>query len=407
MLSEKREVRTMLKNNKVNMILSLIIAVALWAFVTGEVDPSTTHRYTSIPVTITGLETLHYRGLDVRDPGDITADVTLSGKRSTLSKIDSSDIKVTADASEASEGKNELDLNISTPKDTKVSKTSPYVISVTVEERVSATKKVKVSYSGTGMDNAEPGDAETDPKSVTVTGARSSVARVDHVDAKIDLSKIKNSKISEEVTGVPVSSGGKEIGYLDLSDQKIKVTGTLEKTKKVSLNVKTTGSVSSRYEVASMNVPDTITIKGSEKKLEDIDSVSAKDVDISGVTKTVTIPLDLDLPDGISVADSSKDAGIRIVIEKSASKKVRIKGNVSLINAGDGLTASAADRIITVTVKGTVSEMNGLSSSDITLYADLKGLDAGSHKVSIKGKTGAGTITDISPSAITVTIKEK
>jgi len=397
----------MLKNNKVNMVLSLIIAVALWAFVTGEVDPSTTHRYTSIPVTITGLETLHYRGLDVRDPGDITADVTLSGKRSTMSKIDSSDIKITADASEASEGKNELDLNISAPKDTKVSKTSPYVISVTVEERVSAAKKVEVSYSGTGMDNAEPGDAETDPKSVTVTGARSSVARVDHVNAKIDLSKIKDSKISEEVTGVPVSSSGKEIGYLDLSNQKIKVTGTLAKTKKVSLNVKTTGSVSSRYEVVSMNVPDKITIKGSEKKLADIDSVSAKDVDISGVTKTVTIPIDLDLPSGISVADSSKNAGIRIVIAKSTSKKVRIKGNISLINAGDGLTASAADRIITVTVKGTESEMNSISSSDITLYADLKGLDAGSHKVSIKGKTSAGTITDISPSAITVTIKEK
>ncbi len=55
----------MLDNKKLNMIISLIIAIALWAFVIGEINPQATRVYRDVPIKLVQQEILDESGLAV------------------------------------------------------------------------------------------------------------------------------------------------------------------------------------------------------------------------------------------------------------------------------------------------------------------------------------------------------
>ena len=48
----------MLKSKKFNIVLALIIAIALWAYVLGEVNPESTATVKNIPINFTNQESL-------------------------------------------------------------------------------------------------------------------------------------------------------------------------------------------------------------------------------------------------------------------------------------------------------------------------------------------------------------
>ena len=53
----------MLRNKNIVRILSLLIAVVLWAYVMGEINPETTIKFKNINVEILNQESLEDRGL--------------------------------------------------------------------------------------------------------------------------------------------------------------------------------------------------------------------------------------------------------------------------------------------------------------------------------------------------------
>ena len=69
----------MLENKKLNMIISLLIAISLWAFVIGEVNPEASRSYRDIPIRFVNQETLEQSDLAVYTVSQRTVNVTLRG----------------------------------------------------------------------------------------------------------------------------------------------------------------------------------------------------------------------------------------------------------------------------------------------------------------------------------------
>ena len=72
----------MLKNRNVRLIFSLIIAICLWLYVMGNVDPVITNHFGSVPVTLTNESELDELGLKATLDSPKEVSVTLKGKRS-------------------------------------------------------------------------------------------------------------------------------------------------------------------------------------------------------------------------------------------------------------------------------------------------------------------------------------
>ena len=100
----------MLSKKPVLIILSIITAMFLWVYVTGNVDPDTKSKVSNITVNLVNTEELANQGLAVSNEDELTASTVITGKRSVVNKIKYNGIKATVDVGKAQKGENELPL---------------------------------------------------------------------------------------------------------------------------------------------------------------------------------------------------------------------------------------------------------------------------------------------------------
>ncbi len=105
----------MLKNKRIQAILSLLIAVALWLYVMGTVDPTITVTVRNITVEKTGEDVLQDLGLSATLDEPETVDVVLKGSRSNVNEAKKSEIRATVDVSNCDYGENEEEIKIVFP----------------------------------------------------------------------------------------------------------------------------------------------------------------------------------------------------------------------------------------------------------------------------------------------------
>ena len=123
----------MLNNKKFNIVLSLIIAVGLWAYVIGETNPTDTRTFRDIPITFVNGEVLANSNLAVLEASADTMNVTLSGTRSNINKISEKDITAVVDLADAAKGTNELKINVRVPDNVEIEDKSINKVTVVVE----------------------------------------------------------------------------------------------------------------------------------------------------------------------------------------------------------------------------------------------------------------------------------
>ncbi len=399
----------MFQNKTMNLIISLLLSVALWIYVVGEVNPETTKKYDGIKIEFTNEESLAQNGLALLDPGVLTVDVTVEGKRSAVNGVKEEDIGVTADLTGRQKGKNSIHLEVKLPEGLKLKNISSENIDVTIENRISEEKPVKVSFKGKLADNTEPGEAKVNPDRVIVSGAESAVKSVSHVKAQVSVKDFKDDRLSVETKAMPVNRKGIVVRYLTLSSDSIKVKASLMQTKEVSLKVNVTGEIKEPYQLDSLDIPETVVIKGAEEDIENISVIQAEDIYIGDITKTSVIPLDLKMPSGLEVASESKGLSVKVTIKGLSSESFDYKSeDIEVKGLKTGVSVSFEKIGIKVTARGTEDVVSGLSGDDFVISVNLSELETGTHKVKLKiTYTKELSSVSVSPREIQATISEE
>ncbi len=299
----------MLENKTVLKILSLGLAIALWAFVLGEVNPTVKKTITDIPVEFTNVEQLENRGLAMTTQEGYSVDIVVEGARSDVGRLEISDIQAVADLYGYKKGENHVSVDVTVPNSVSLEEIKTPEITVILEELVSVSKPVTVEFAGTTAEGTEPSLIEATPSQVEVKGAESVVAKVDSVVVQIDAADLTEESEVFYETPTAWTKKGRLIKDVSISANTVEVEAILHHIKVVSLEMKVTGSPEGEPEVT---IPKEITIKGPAESLARITSVAADSIDIGDITETTFIPLDLTMPYGIEVANISKDIGVKV-----------------------------------------------------------------------------------------------
>ena len=106
----------MLKSKRVQAILSLLIAIALWMYVMGTVDPQITFTVRNIHVEKINEDVLEDMGLSAELDEPKAVDIVLKGKRSDVNEAKKSNIRATVDVSNCDYGENETEIKIVLPE---------------------------------------------------------------------------------------------------------------------------------------------------------------------------------------------------------------------------------------------------------------------------------------------------
>ncbi len=371
----------MFNSNKANIALSVILAIVLWFYVAGQVDPRTDKNINEVGIEYLGKEELQDNGLDFAGSSEDSVTVEIEGRRAALNRISPGDTRVTADLSNCTKGKNIITLRATSAKKVDIEKIDPQTITVIIEERVNHAKPVKVKFSGNPPKGREPGDVSLYPDNINVWGAESTVDRVKVVQVTVDVDKIKDEYTTVYARPVAVDAKGKKVKDVWLSSDSVEINAVMRYTKTVDFDVDVEGTVDKTMQLDKIEKPKKITIKSDKHTLSEISEVEGNNIDITGIGKTKNIPVDVILPYGVELANKSEDLSVKVVLKKLAEASFDFKTDEIIINGKNNNKVKLKDGTVAVTVKGSDKQMENLKKEDIKLTVNAGSIKDGKATV--------------------------
>lgn len=388
--------------NKVNLVLSIVIAFAAWVYVVYSINPTVSKTYTDIPLTVTNARDLAKSDLAVSKMDMEKINVTVRGRRSSINELEKSDIEATVDAANAGKGENALAVQVKVPNGITIKSQSENNVAVTVEDL--EVKKVSTYAAYKDGQSGEPVVKKQGNKEVEVQGATSLVKNVDAVKLELDADKVTDKAREFSANAIPVDGSGRQIKYLMTGPGRVAVTAYKGEVKTVKLKVSVTNNLDGTLD-RTYSAPNTISIKGRSKDIKDISEISTENMDISSITETGDINIKYDLPKGVSIANESRNVKLKIKVNQNIQKTVNVPaGSIKISNVGSGLTASA-DSGVNIIVKGSQSRLANVGAGSFAVSADAGGLGAGQHTVTAYLTNNSGATAVLERTQITITIQ--
>jgi YbbR domain-containing protein len=366
----------MLTNKKINLVISIVAAIAIWVYVMIVINPDSTATIKGVPVELQGLETLAADGFTV---GNVSyaVDVTVSGSRSDLNALSPDDFQATANLKGYSLGTNiPVDVRVTAPPRVEIKGQRPERIEVNIEELVSVAKPIMLSYSKKFPKDTEPGFVTLSPHEIDVSGTKNAVGGVAYVTAEIDSDDLRETETKIVAPASPSKNNGDRVFDVELSQNTIEVTATLCHVKKVPLMIDVTGELDPGLTITKQDIPPTVSIRGSDDALANITELMADPIDISKLEETAIIEPHIQFPKGVELADASRDLTVTIEIGGVEARDFTFTADqIEIINTDAGYTAHVNTGTIIVTIFGTADQIKDFTAEDLAVFVDLKEID--------------------------------
>lgn len=395
---------SMFSNDLVNKILSVVIALLLWAYVIGEVNPTTQTQLENLPVQLLNSETLASRGLIVSGSDQFTISLTLEGKRRDMVNLSTEELVIDADLFGFGKGENSIPVVVNVPDNIKIVEIKPAKIKVLVEELVAELKPVNIQIQGATPEGTEAGFLQLEQSELLVSGARSAVDRVEGVNATLKAEDLSKDASTINARLAAVDRDGNVVVGVKTEVGKIKVTATLLSVKEVDLITEIKGTPAGNLGISNLEVPKTMTIRGSAEVLDQVSSVQAAPIDLTKISSSQTIPLTVALPENTEAASQSQ--ALTAVIEMGVMDSrtfVYRSSEVILTNLPEGSRAQIQTEQIKVTVTGSKDIISNLTKGDLPVTADLSNAVVGANLVDLKSNTNVKNI-DLTFDPLTVEV---
>ncbi len=381
-------------NNLSLKIVSAVFAVILWTVIVNIYDPNTSYTFSNITVQLINTQSLTEKNytFEVVDGGKIS--VTVSGPKSVVTDLKTSDIAATADLSKVTAFTDYVDIQVQVVKDGQVLNNVEAVprtsaLKLSIENRDTNTYAVNVNTTGTPANGYAVASTTTSPTYIKVTGPTSLVEGVASVGVDVDVSGAKGTVNTQSDINMYDSDGNIIANEeLEMSSETADVIVEMARTKTVPVVVKTSGTPSQDCVVTGTSLSQTsVVISGQQEALSKIDNItipsSAVSVDGLSEDKTYTFKLTDYVPSGVKIVSDSR-LQVTIKISKASTKTVHISSDaIKIENVSSGYNAVIEGTGIDVIISGTGAILENISATDITCNVNAAGLSAGTHSVDV------------------------
>jgi YbbR domain-containing protein len=243
-------------------------------------------------------------------------------------------------------------------------------------------------------------------QTATVRGAESDIARVTQVRAivPIDASGID---VDRDFPLTPVDELGEPVRGVDVEPTTVRVTMVVFKdrtTATVPIVPAVVGNLGAGFEVVRVSASaPVVSLEGDAADLANLTTARTHPISIEGRTSDLDTTVGFDLPSGV-IAVSPQQVEVHVFVRAVSESRT--------FNAGIVVTGARADRTYALsvdqallTIGGSPPDLDRLSGAQLTVSANVAGLDVGTHDVTLTISVQAGlSVLAISPATVTVTI---
>lgn len=379
------------------MVVSVLLAIVLWFYVTSLDGNESTKTIKNIPVTFTGVDVLEERNLMI--VGSIpTATVEVRATPTVLAKLTDSTISLNVNVSQITEA-SEYRLAYTATLPSGVSQNdvefvSGYTGNVTFTVARFVTREVDIrgQFVGTAAEGYLPGGSDEfifAPKKLTISGQAGMVNQVDHVLVSVGGEQLDHD-VSGEFSYQLIGVSGEPLEDLDVtcSEESIYVTYPIWATAEIELDLKfIPGGGVSEDTVRYTMTNDRITVAGTKDAVAAITdgSITLATIHLATVNDGDELTFAVPLADELRNISGITEVTIKFTLPHLVTKTLYAT-DISCINLPDGWKAQLVTQVLPVEVRGSAAMLSDVSEDSIRVVADMKDVNlvAGQHTVPVK-----------------------
>ena len=377
------------RSKVVRIVISILVAIAMWLYVDLERAPERTMTIRDIPVEFSGENTtLADKNLMLLSGYDTTIDLKIRGPKRELVKMNRDNVRVIASTSSIdSVGVHQLDWTVSFPDgvvrtNVSVEKASLSQITVTVGELYTKEVPVECQVVGEVAEGYFTGDVVLDPEVLTLRAQRDDLLNVSCAKLTVDISGATRSVVQTvdvqlyDYDGKPVENSNIRTNT-SLIQAKVPVLTTRE----VELAVEFSGVPGAAMNSIKCDItPKTVRLNGEADVLDSIDklvlaTLHVDDLELHQQNSYVVTP-----PDGTWLVNGNEVATADITLEGIEEKSLTAT-SIEFDKLPSGLYAIAPDGGLTVRLWGLSEEIEAVTEENLRVIADMSAV------------TGQGTVT--------------
>ncbi|MDR3593773.1 CdaR family protein [Clostridium sp.] len=370
---DKSENRTLMVK-----VVCLLLSFGLWLYVSNVENPSRTRELNNIPVELINESSLADSKFAIENKQQFTVDLKLEGPSNEVLKAKKEDFKIVADMSAYAlkAGENTIPVQIiSAPQNITIKNDGFLGIKINLEELVKKEFTIKSKVKVTYKENIYEKEQTISPKTVTVTGGKSSIEKIaDAILSGEEKDVDKNTQNDYDIKFV--DSYGNAVNNIEPDNKTAKLSIAITNGKVVPINLKTSGNVPNGFVLDGYELDkDSVNILGDSGNLSKVQAIDTEAVDISSLQEDSEINVKLSLPEGINVEDGDNVVKVKFKVKKEESATKNITCNVQVKNLNEAFSMESENLTTNVTLTGTQAALDKINTENINVILDLSNLN--------------------------------
>lgn len=377
--------RDILRRNLGYKLISLILAMILWVWITSLTEP----------VSLWGVRTLDVPLVINNQPSNLVVvsnipSVTVKVNNNNNNNNQGIDIKnlyAYVDLSDATAGEHSFQVYMDPPEGVEVESISPSNVVLRLDTVKDKIVPIIVEITGKPAAGYLTSNPIVTPPVVNVRGPTSILEKLEEVTVQVDVTGAKESmRVARPVSFKDMQgSRGTNLVSLQAFPNSVEIIVPVYakgiSSKMVPLRVNTRGLPASGMTVRLVTpLPSQVQMMGDEEALKNIQQLSLGTVDVTGLSsnKVIDIPLNtISLPEGVSFTEGTSISVMVYIGPEAVSRTIK-DIPVGIRNIPHGLSAEPIPSI-EMTVNGYPDILDSIRAGDISAWVDAAGLKAGEY----------------------------
>ena len=384
------------KNNKLLIILSLIISIVVWVTVSMSDTNDTSATISDIPIQINLSDDAVDNGLQIFTGNDQQASVTVEGNRMSIGSISKDDIIVSAPTAGTISTSGTYPLSLTAKKANSsdrfeiVSTVSPSVITIFVDQFKETNFDIvnKITYK---VSEGYHAVVTTSAESITVSGPQSEVDKVATVGIVGEISGELKDNTSLECDVKLFDNSGSVItsNLLTLSDNKVTANFSVLPYKEVPVNIafdnKPSGLDMNNY---STILPGKIKIAAPQEILDKLTAINTTPIDFNTLkNQSYDFEQKLDIPSKCVNISDTQTADVKINLSSFRTRTLKVSSDFFKMT---GLSNDYSYNIVTdslnIKLVGPKNQINIITPSDLSCEIDGSSIDGTTGSITLPVK---------------------
>lgn len=375
------------------LVLSIILTVGLWCYVTAADGTPSDEIYRNVPVVFDGLDILTDRGLMIVNT-NVTTNVTIRAiptvhARLSQGALDGT-LTVTARVSGISdEGSHSVayslnpPANVSTGEVNLISTARGNVVTIDVARFLSRRIPLEGVFKGSAAEGYLAGSADDflfSPGEIVISGRAEYVNQVHHALITVSTENLTET-VQQEYPFALIGASGDEMKNLDITCDvdTVYTTFPIRAVAEIPLRIALTpGGGLGERDVSVALSTDSIMVAGSKDAVAALVSegaITLGRVDLASIRdgddRTFSVPLE----DGLENLSGVSEIRAAFTLKKQVVSQTIAVTNIQTINEPEGWTVEIVTKELPVEIRGTQKLMDELIEENIRVVVDLQNIN--------------------------------